>query len=62
LNYDKCSALSGPAKVACQLDKALVNVGTLFAQQIEGRVSTEVLTIILLTISLYLNLTVVRSC
>lgn len=40
--YDKCSGLSGPAKEACQLDKALVNVASIFAQQVEGRVSTEI--------------------
>lgn len=36
------SALSGDKKLACQLDKATVNVGAMFAQQVEGRVSTEV--------------------
>lgn len=40
--YDKCSGLSGAAKQACQLDKALVNVASIFAQQVEGRVSTEI--------------------
>ncbi len=42
--YDKCAAKTGGAKLACQLDKALVNVGALFASQVEGngRVSTEV--------------------
>jgi transaldolase len=42
LVYDKCAALGGDAKAACQLDKALVNVAAIFAQQVEGRVSTEV--------------------
>jgi transaldolase len=40
--YDKCAGLSGADKEACQLDKALVNVAAIFAQQVEGRVSTEV--------------------
>lgn len=40
--YDKCQGLSGGAKEACQLDKALVNVASIFAQQVEGRVSTEI--------------------
>lgn len=40
--YDKCQGLSGAAKQACQLDKALVNVASIFAQQVEGRVSTEI--------------------
>jgi len=42
LVYDKCARLSGDAKAACQLDKALVNVAAIFAGQVEGRVSTEV--------------------
>jgi len=42
LVYDKCANLFGAEKAACQLDKALVNVASLFASQVEGRVSTEV--------------------
>lgn len=43
MRYDKCAALeAGGARLACELDKALANVGTLFAQQVQGRVSTEV--------------------
>ena len=43
MRYDKCAALeAGNARLACELDKALANVGTLFAQQVQGRVSTEV--------------------
>lgn len=41
-SYDKCAPLSGEPKVACQLDKALVNIGSMFSTQVEGRVSTEV--------------------
>ena len=35
---------TGEARLACQLDKALVNVGSLFLERVEGdgRVSTEV--------------------
>ena len=40
--YDKCTALTGGDKTACQIDKALVNLGALFLEKVEGRVSTEV--------------------
>ena len=42
--YDKCSAAAEPARLACQMDKALVNVGALFLERVagSGRVSTEV--------------------
>jgi transaldolase len=40
--YSKCASLSGDAKAACVFDKALVNVGALFAERVSGRVSTEV--------------------
>lgn len=42
--YDKCALAAGDARSACQLDKALVNVGALFLDKVEGggRVSTEV--------------------
>ena len=36
------SGLPGDKKLACQLDKATVNVGAMFSQQVPGRVSTEV--------------------
>ena len=41
IQYDKCQ-LDSETKLACQLDKALANVGSIFAGQVEGRVSTEV--------------------
>ncbi|DBA67125.1 TPA: hypothetical protein ACH3X2_001449 [Trebouxia sp. C0005] len=40
IQYDKCQTDSH--KLACILDKALANVGAIFAEQVEGRVSTEV--------------------
>ena len=42
--YDKCALAVGEARLACQMDKALVNVGALFLERVEGggRVSTEV--------------------
>ncbi|KAK9792691.1 hypothetical protein WJX73_002290 [Symbiochloris irregularis] len=40
--YDQCESLAGPQKLACQVDKAVVNVGALFVRRVEGRVSTEV--------------------
>jgi len=40
IQYDKCQTDSD--KLACILDKALANVGAIFAEQVEGRVSTEV--------------------
>eukprot|EP00775_Hariotina_reticulata_P006335 gene6335-6569_t len=42
LNYDKCLQLKGDARLSCQLDKALANVGALLANEVEGRVCTEV--------------------
>ena len=42
LNYDKCLALQGDAKLGCQLDKAMANVGAILAGQVEGRICTEV--------------------
>jgi transaldolase len=42
LNYDKCLQLNGDARLSCQLDKALANVGALLANEVEGRVCTEV--------------------
>jgi transaldolase len=42
LNYDKCLAHKGDARLTCQLDKALTNVGSLLASQVEGRVCTEI--------------------
>ena len=41
IQYDKCQT-EASSKLACILDKALANVGALFAEQVEGRVSTEV--------------------
>lgn len=41
--YPKCAAAPHPAqKLSCQLDKALVNVGALLAEQVSGRVCTEI--------------------
>ena len=40
--YHPCTSLTGPERAACQFDKALANVGALFAKQVDGRVSTEV--------------------
>lgn len=42
VNFDQCSTLSGSDKLACQLDKALTNVGAIFAGEVSGRVCTEV--------------------
>ncbi len=42
INYDKCQSKKGEDRLACLLDKATVNIGTLFSKQVEGRVSTEV--------------------
>ncbi|KAF8072691.1 AL21 [Scenedesmus sp. PABB004] len=42
LNYDKCLAAKGDARLSCQLDKALTNVGALLSTEVEGRVCTEV--------------------
>ena len=41
IQYDKCQT-DASSKMACILDKALANVGAIFAEQVEGRVSTEV--------------------
>ena len=43
INYDKCHSKKDADKLACLLDKATVNIGTLFSKQVEGRVSTEVI-------------------
>lgn len=40
--YDKCRALTGKDRIACQLDKAIVNVGSVLAGRVAGRVSIEV--------------------
>lgn len=42
MGYEGCVAEGGDEKYACKMDKALANVGALFASQVEGRVSTEV--------------------
>lgn len=43
VSYDKCAVFTDVMdKRACQFDKALANVGALFAKQVEGRISTEV--------------------
>jgi hypothetical protein len=42
MNYDKCLAQKGDARLTCQLDKALTNVGSLLAARVEGRVCTEI--------------------
>jgi hypothetical protein len=42
LNYSRCLALSGNDRTACQLDKAMANVGSMLAAEVEGRVCTEV--------------------
>jgi hypothetical protein len=43
INYDVCHAeSSAEGKLACEMDKATVNIGALFSKQVEGRVSTEV--------------------
>lgn len=41
IQYDKCHT-EATSKLECILDKAIANVGTIFAEQVEGRVSTEV--------------------
>ncbi|PSC70606.1 putative transaldolase [Micractinium conductrix] len=40
--YDKCQLEGGNDVVSCQVDKALVNVGSMFLETVTGRVSTEV--------------------
>ena len=42
LTYDKCLGLEGQDRLACFLDRATINVGAMFAKQVQGRVSTEV--------------------
>lgn len=43
LQFDVCQAFeTGEEKLACEMDKALVNLGSLFAKQVAGRVSTEI--------------------
>lgn len=42
INFDVCQAKTGAAKLACEMDKATVNIGALFSKQVEGRISTEV--------------------
>ena len=45
LLYDVCATIEDPAERAgCELDKALVNIGSLLLKQVagDGRVSTEV--------------------
>ncbi len=42
INFDVCQAKTGAAKLACEIDKATVNIGALFSKQVEGRISTEV--------------------
>ena len=43
--YDAChanTADNGVGKLACEIDKATVNIGAMFSKQVEGKVSTEV--------------------
>jgi hypothetical protein len=42
LNSDRCKKLDGDARTNCQIDKAMVNVGAQFAEQVKGRICTEV--------------------
>ncbi len=42
MNFDKCRSLSGVEKAQCQLNKAMVNVGAMFAKEVQGRVCTDV--------------------
>ena len=42
MNYDRCRALPPAERAQCHLNKALVNVGAMFAQEVEGRVCTQV--------------------
>ncbi len=61
INYDKCHPKKGDEKLACLLDKATVNIGTLFSKQVEGRVSTEV-SIMLIATKLQMHaLSILRS-
>ena len=41
-HYDKCALEVGADRTGCLVDKALVNVGALFLENVQGRVSTEV--------------------
>eukprot|EP01025_Chloroclados_australasicus_P008794 TRINITY_DN1323_c0_g1_i1.p1 TRINITY_DN1323_c0_g1~~TRINITY_DN1323_c0_g1_i1.p1 ORF type:complete len:430 (-),score=38.34 TRINITY_DN1323_c0_g1_i1:327-1502(-) len=40
--YQKCVGMDEESTLSCQYDKALANVGALFAEQVSGRVSVEV--------------------
>lgn len=40
--YDKSKSLQGIDRTACQIDKAMTNIGSVLADRVEGRVSTEV--------------------
>jgi len=40
--YDACKDLEGKARYDCQLERALVNIGSIMAKRVEGRVSTEI--------------------
>ena len=45
--YDAChsdSGDNGAGKLACEIDKATVNIGAMFSKQVEGKISTEVST------------------
>jgi len=42
VGFEGCVAEGGDEKYACVMDKALANVGALFASRVEGSVSTEV--------------------
>ena len=42
MNYDRCRSLPSAERAQCHLNKALVNVGTMFAGEVEGRVCTQV--------------------
>lgn len=43
MTYDKCLAASHPSqKLACQMDKALCNVGAMLANDVSGKVCTEI--------------------
>lgn len=42
MNYDRCRSLPAAERAQCHLNKALVNVGAMFAQEVDGRVCTQV--------------------
>ena len=42
MNYDRCRALPPTERAQCHLNKALVNVGAMFAAEVEGRVCTQI--------------------